>query len=633
MGYQPTNNDTQPKLTYYGYTFPQSFVETSLSQEFLLSPDGRVVAGTRSMVRAKGRLYEGANTNFSAEFIRSQLSEAGKPLRYENQGNGDLIVNSPGTTGNRRDLEFGPKPKLLKWTRVGYNFAHDFEWECETVTSDCNAEDVFGLVRYKKTEITYSKDRLGYITRRYSGELRIVTGPDTPGGLTVTRFADDPVYKEIWWIGPINGFCRTKDELTCEGDKSVCKFSYEDVEIPAGSLPKGVIKWTPVHESQTPRLTSGLSGRFSSRMSAAYTMDRKLSDPIGQAMANFFAWVKSRQPAGLPGFVLGAFAVRDNPETLEYFFSLQYAFTGKLESILASAGHGKAVPFDGNTPTPDWNKWRQSTPQINYPIHTNSDDASSPTRAQLRFRITDDTLLDLCQGTQPSNAGPPPDDVDSFVVDGGGSESSTAEVPSFDSPEDGYLQYDPEVFYSTDMGMSVHALAPTAGSGSQAGGGAPASLASTFGADLSTSNAYPTKSDDPNMQDAIASTTPVPLAGSTDQDVVVQKRRGSITYVALSISALRVGSAIPVPQLRMAGGVALTPLRSDFAPTVKWLPGRLPVYGLAGAAIYVCMSAPGTPDPVLPPILGLGGGGVGGGNPPGTGNVPPGSSTPEGEAD
>src|SRR5262245_35636448 len=116
-------------LSYNGFTFNNS-TRSSVRGRLLYDRAERTVIGTVYTFFVSTFIFEatpGAGCDDQVEDLRQKLSHAGGEFRYQAKGFGDFEVN----VGGNRDIQFGPRPRIVALDPVGGPGCWRLDWVCE----------------------------------------------------------------------------------------------------------------------------------------------------------------------------------------------------------------------------------------------------------------------------------------------------------------------------------------------------------------------------------------------------------------------------------------------------------------------------------------------------------------------
>src|SRR4051794_425098 len=111
-------------LSYNSIVFNATQV-VSASMRFIEDRAGRTVTNTVLSLKVKAVIASGAAQDVTMAALRAALERPGQALVYSGAGFGGLSIN---TAGGNRDLNFGPKPRVLEWKTLGGDYAAEIVW-------------------------------------------------------------------------------------------------------------------------------------------------------------------------------------------------------------------------------------------------------------------------------------------------------------------------------------------------------------------------------------------------------------------------------------------------------------------------------------------------------------------------
>lgn len=170
-------------------------------------------------------------TDDEMDYIRATLLQPCQLLRFESQGLGSVLVQDGSST--RRDVDNGPKPKLVTWKPLTNKVCY-VEWEVSTTFLPC---DTFATLPYVgfSYDANFTVSKEGLTTRRISGQIEI---PLTRRPLTAVVEADVSddfnfanIRNDILAFFPmLPRFHRTQDYKVTT-DRKYVQFTLTDTEI------------------------------------------------------------------------------------------------------------------------------------------------------------------------------------------------------------------------------------------------------------------------------------------------------------------------------------------------------------------------------------------------------------------
>lgn len=384
----PAINDPNEFVQYNGYKFgPYSHV--SISAEMVEDSAQRTVLYHRYKMRVQTLIVaESQDGDVGDHFlrIRQKLTKSGGVLKIHLTAFGpDLDINN----ANVRDVEFGPKPKLVSWDPVGATNAVEVIWECTFAVPTCGGEGSpnSGGQRYHGVaEFNYSINTSintnGYTKRTISGFLTIAMTRQVGTDL-VPDSAD--LYREL--VNPpcpVN-FHRETDWKLSE-DRRRLDFTITDTEIESPNIyPPGIIDIQANHK---------VNWSYRSRANLTSSISASIKFQQGESRAR--AWevfrgiCQSRLAYAVnegKKYLFTGISVEEELYENNWRFSLDYRlyFTetaqDALTSFFSSTGLGSIV--DPGTEWVDWHIKRQKV-------------QSHRGTAKLSYLPSQDQIIDLC---------------------------------------------------------------------------------------------------------------------------------------------------------------------------------------------------------------------------------------------
>jgi len=379
----------QGTCSYSGFTFPTDRF-TTLSIEAQPTPDssGRAVKYITYTINVQTTIQNNNGTDEEMENIRRKLTSYAGELHYDQKGYGisSLAVNVPG--GPIWDVDFGPKPQIVRWKPTGAAQACDVHWTCVAKVPECNQ----GGATYKNTimeycfTVAYSTDRSGYSKRVFSGHIIIPQTRSAPGVKSLQDTADS-FYEKIVPALP-DYFRRTSQERRLDESKNRLDFVFTDEEYPR-VLPTDCIE---AAASQTTRWNTK-EGFAVSTLNATYEMSTNIG--ASDLYVSFLQMLKKRASRVFDLVVGGDFLVWDLTVTEPEIYgkniitiSATWQSFCTAKSLVGANGMFTKLGLENN----DLVKWNNSEGNV----------ARDPRgRAKQRFRPSDDIVVDLCQSPAP----------------------------------------------------------------------------------------------------------------------------------------------------------------------------------------------------------------------------------------
>lgn len=382
--------------------------------------------------------FVGMSLGEKMQILTNVLSHSGGELLYNVDGN-SLQFN---TEQSNRDLKFGPTPISLEYETVG-GTTNIVTWVVKARRMDCTGAANKGIVE-KNYTVELAVDRNGYLTKTYSGFLRIANARQGPGSRLPFDNPDSPLWREQWVVPVALGFRRESCRRTVSADRTRLDWVIVDVEMPA-PLQEGVTFCKARHSVRTDGLTAtvGLA-----TIAATYTMCKGRTK--ADAHTRFILLVESKI-----GPVFGnnrkaavfytGFSLDDDVFGEGISFTLNYRInSASLEELLALSGWTNGVK--GADPS----IWRRTL---------NAQQDPSLGRLALTFKSELDPIVDLCQTAAPPQS---PDGMNK------GKENGKLQVVKKGKPnkERSWDSYENFITYEKQDGVVWHKILSENGSGS-----------------------------------------------------------------------------------------------------------------------------------------------------------------------
>jgi hypothetical protein len=238
-------------VTYNGFTFPAPLTAKVTANAIYDEADRTIIQIDYTLVIEAAIFPDdapqstaGAEIGENLDDIRSRLQKSGQGLTFTSQGFGSFAINGSSTV---KDINFGPKPRVLVWEPIGTNRAVRIVWTCETSIPECTDS----VPKYANTLSSFTYDARWSITesgltrRSITGTLTIPAQLSGADGISDT--ADKYRYKLRAFKPPL-GFHREQD-YSLSRDKRTLEFVLVDTEIPSDNpFFPGTIKADINHE-------------------------------------------------------------------------------------------------------------------------------------------------------------------------------------------------------------------------------------------------------------------------------------------------------------------------------------------------------------------------------------------------
>lgn len=399
-------------LTYNGFSFagPKSHITAEVAYVYdeaqrTVVADNWKLAVMAWITSDSAGLTDGYPSTFNANgrVIEAHrlLGQSGGELTFSGLGIGDITINTDSTN---RDLNFGPRPRILRMKPVGAPGVTEIVWECEAMVKRCSSSPVItgvlGNAKALNFGIDYSVDRRGIMTRNITGYLEIVLNRSVAGSNLLSTTADDYV-DQIRPVVP-DGFRRDNSVSRLSHDKSRIDFTFTDTEMPStNAFPPGVSDMQLAHRVATTsvggaigqnRTECSLSGRIE------VTKTVLMSDAWERVLLLLSERLRhTRNQAGLT-IMVSHVDVTEHVFDRSIDFTVQYWFMPRgMQTLLADAGMFRQ--FQGTS----FEEWKSRMSDFEW---------RSRGISNLHFKPGEDTLVDPCNTELPQAINP---QVNSFA--------------------------------------------------------------------------------------------------------------------------------------------------------------------------------------------------------------------------
>ncbi len=550
------------QLEYNGYTF-SPYCSSKVNVTPVYDEAGRTVVYSVAKLHAREMVDDESGTDSKVEDLLARLTAPAGELKYSNgRGFGSFEINS----GEKKDVIWGPKPKLLSYTPSGGKLACIIEWECEVAIPFCTgAKYTAPSILAANYEITFAINDEGLTTQTVHGYIQIPQTRSSQDNRKITATVDD-VRNQIEVTVPL-GFQRTSQVYQISKDK--CRLDFTCVDTQRNyPLPDGAIRCDVRHRVSSQALKKG---------AALVNWNNTISGTITVAPGELKASAWDKFKLILDGRIRGARingGTVTNPRgvyihSLDFeedifsntsTFSVSYWIMGaSITDILQSSGLWQGI---GRT---SFQSWRQS-------LEAN---VSGPRgSADLKLLANSDLIVDLCEGGQAKIP------VSTATTDDKPSKATGGPTVSLESASATWIYYQCNLSFDEDDRVIRHK--PLTGASK-------------------TTTVPPTVNATGSVQAAAGSTgANAPTVKSGVKDIT--QRVSSPSYnVTLYGEALRIGFEIPAPELTNVGGVKLTQLYANIDQGVVARLGLIPIYKATWVIGYLCDDDPTKiPVPVNP---------------------------------
>jgi len=566
-------------LSYNGFTFPKA-ADIDVGYNYTLQASGMdklydVWTFRVSCIVSSTDLNLSNGASIDSEFteVRHALNEHGKTFTFSGHGIGNFPQNgnSGFVVGPDKDLDFGPKVKIIRFKNIGQGRACEIEWECVCTVACCENSspgDGGGLkdIGELSYSLSYSWDNNLLCTRSINGVIiaRVHRKQGTPDTLDdvsrAEKFYENEFYKKVKWL---EGFRRSHNRQLSP-DRRTLNFSITDTEIQSDNpLDSNILTGTLEH---TVSSTGGtiLAGRWISSLSGTYTVGPKVPRSVAwQAFRK--VWQQRQASAGSQVVLVQSFSARESIYGRDISFSISWVFTSTLSALFSTSGLWK--PVDGS-----WKEWASSMEKL----------AGAFGPYKLSHKDGKDVIITFCDETKVEQ--------EPTIISPGDVQAGTVTAGS--ELGGGYISYQNSVrFYRASNSVMIQRTGDGDGKN-------PLTVTDGISARVS------------------------PGSGSSDKNEV-QDRGRSALYCEIKGSAVRVGSKPDIPTLKTVDGNNVATVSED----VKTIDGKSdavgnPIFTSTWRKVYyVAFGRSGAVIEGLPSGLGGGSGG-------GTGGTNPGNLTP-----
>ena len=453
---------------YNNYSFPPA-IHSKVRFEPLYDPAERGIKATRLHFTIEFIILQGmtgssnppANPAGAADdsmtAIRRRLTQPGMNLAFSLQGIGTVF--SIGPSGTFRDVNYGPKPKLISWEPIGSNAAARVVWECTAEIADCEFPQPFNRVEYINYDVNWSINREGMTTRTISGEFSVpvargqgATAPAT----NISQTAEDFRESVVNAFNVLDQFHRESD-FTLSEDRKRLSFTLVDTEIASPNpYQPGMIDMDVNYKT-----SSSLDDGF-----AIWPTSLEGSITVAPGVQKLMAWlafiriledllanlprgsniipheVGESGPSGEPRAqnvhaFLTDMSITDHLFSRSVSFDLSWWVFTTLQSIFAATGI--LEPLSISQGDADWSLWKSSLSNIQGPRGWQ----------ELTFFPEDDIIIDVCNSSVPLSSNTP-----------GISENTPGTASLFQSecppPEESWLKYENKYVIVSNEGTVEH---------------------------------------------------------------------------------------------------------------------------------------------------------------------------------
>lgn len=532
------------ECSYNGVTWGPSADTTMYTVRPNLDPSGRTVMSATYGLVIEEYIHDAATTDAVILDKIARLSRNAGELRYKGRGFGDTVLNvGPG----KRDVKWGPHTQYARAEAVGAGRTVKLSWSVEWTTVNCpDGLTKAGTILQFTYGVTYDIDREGYTTRTVESSLTIAATKKKVDDKTLDAVADEHREKMVPKLP--DGFRPDGQSYRIDLAKTTITGTFRQVQMSGVMPPLQVVEAHVEHSYQSRGLLDWVGTlsaeytiyRVANATPAIVAFARTLDDRIKKATA-------MRVGDAVKPFGLGDEAARGDPVRAiplaatateadiygrqRVNLSLTYTIAGiGFGAIFSKAGLWTGLP---PVETVAWRDWVASVGDISHPRG----------HARLVLRPNDDAIVDACvPGATPA---PPKNTSGQSVRPAnvlGNLTQTLADAFPAPPPARSWLAYRAWATVHADTGRVVGTTLPTE----------PITASQTVSGQSFDAFAGPTAQ--------VPSGSPFPpLAGelvaraSAGESFIHSRTRPKL-YLTVSGVALRVGYAVPVPEVVSING-------------------------------------------------------------------------------
>lgn len=392
-------------LSYNGIDLSSPYTET-LSAAFRPIPDtsGRTVKYVEITLKFKTIVAysESTSTEVAMTNIRNSLTAYGGAFALSGRGLGNIYANVPGRV--EKDVNYGPKPRVVS-LRATNQYAVEVIFEIVVCLPQCTTSASYqNQLMAANYDLSFDIDEASQTKRTFKGHIEIPATRIAQGIRKLPDNADDYLLSIIPSV--LSGFRRVISRHLNEA-KTLLEVTVTDTEMGTNIPPPGIVS---VQAEQSHANTTPFAfAQYSGTISAEYKLQKGTDPEV--ARKHFFALVDDRFAAmedsdsfktrftdgsTLKGKVLPTIWSAGEPDIYgdvkRCKFAVQYLATASITTLL-TAGLWRQVPDSS------WTKWAKSMVLMSNPRGL----------ADLRFKNSEDAIVDLCQSVTVNRLKTPPD--------------------------------------------------------------------------------------------------------------------------------------------------------------------------------------------------------------------------------
>ncbi len=367
------------EVTYNGYTFDGAF-HVEVSAQDVLDESGRVVKYSEYTMTVHAIIADSAGTAEEMADIHKRLSKSGERLVVTDIGLGGAL-NIGGTS--RREVLYGPIPKVRTWKPIGSSRACQVSWSVTFRLAECgDVTNIRGVIEANYT-VKYSIDQHGNSSRTISGSVIVVNN------IIGRRVTENPELFRTWIGGVIPlGWKRTQ-QYSLNAAKNKVDFTLTDTEVPThhNAIPPGLSDARGSH-----RISWALRKGATLNNSMSFTLTPNPDVPQSYCWLIALQIVDQRMKIqraasaceGIKGGTLiNSYSIKEDIWGRPVEISISWIHTINVEKVITDSGIFVSLPVAMN----DWVKWRKEMTSWGHHPFGN---------AKLKWYPQDDYVNSLC---------------------------------------------------------------------------------------------------------------------------------------------------------------------------------------------------------------------------------------------
>lgn len=370
----------QFQIQYNGYSFP-GVLHSKVTAHPQYDSSDRVIKFATHLLHVEfiilpdDQPQDTSNTDVgvNVDYVRRRLLEAGATLRLVSLGFGDFVFDSSGSFSNLKEIDHGPKPRLLSWEPIGANKAVRVVWECEFSMAQCQEDDVSpgggedpksrngGFLEISWEEL-YSINSKGITTRIINATVEV------PSSQRNQRAGTDNAdrYREYFKVRLPANFRRVSQEYRLQRNRKILVITVTDEEVDSPfAFPKYFSNITATHRilSDGPAYVNFMNElRGTITVAPDYPKSYAFYALTLIVKPRLLAFQKQRKIKGEKKKVVtkkvtmipGRIMLEEDIYGRELRFSFSWMLVADLGSFLGACGFMEAPGNDG------WAAWRSS---------------------------------------------------------------------------------------------------------------------------------------------------------------------------------------------------------------------------------------------------------------------------------